>query len=82
MYEIVDSAVREGPESVAELAILLDHPVAAKWIAHQLIERAESASQVREKCFAVIERLSLGDDAEALGEQMWLEEYSRKRRST
>ncbi len=77
MYQIVQAANNEGPETVTELAALLNEPDCAKWLAHQLVERAAITKEIRNKCFAIVKTLAKGESAEALGERMWLKEHSR-----
>ncbi len=76
MYEIVESAVQEGPDAVAELACLLEEPLTAPWISHQLLERALVPPEVERRCLSIIEGLAL----DSIGEQMWLAEYKNKKK--
>lgn len=79
MYKIVDTAVAEGSESITTLTALLDHDIAAPWIAHQLVERANPGTTIIAKCFAIVEDLASGDGATAMGEQFWIDEWSHKK---
>ena len=74
MYQIVQLANNKGPETVAELATLLDQPDCAKWLAHQLVEKAAITKEIKNKCFAIVETLAKGETAAALGERMWLKD--------
>lgn len=75
MYQIVQAANSSGPETVTELTALLNEPDCAKWLAHQLVEKAAITKEVKNKCFAIVETLAKGESAEALGERMWIEEH-------
>lgn len=75
MYLIVEEANRKGQNAIIELATLLDEPGPAKWLAHQLVERAKITHEIRNKCFSIVEKLANGNDANAFGEQIWLKEH-------
>ena len=79
MYEIVRQAVQEGTEAVNQLVSLLDEPVPARWLAHQLVEIARLPRDVEDRCFAIIEGLATGDGLEVMGEPMWLKEWKVKK---
>ena len=74
MYQLVQAANDKGTEAVAELASLLNEPECAKWLAHQLVEKAAITKEIKNKCFAVVETLAKGESAEALGDRIWLKE--------
>ncbi len=78
MYSLVERAKVEGHESVAVLIDLLNHPLAGSWIAHQLVERIDINIELAKKCFKIIEPLTEGKSANAMGERMWLTEYQKK----
>ena len=75
MYQIVEAANTKGPDTIAELVTLLDEPDCAKWLAHQLIEKAATTRDIKSKCFFIVEALAKEDSADALGERMWLKEH-------
>ena len=75
MYQIVEKANNEGVGAIADLATLLDEPDCAKWLAHQLVEKATITKEIENKCFAIVEVLAKGDGPDAFGEQAWLEEH-------
>lgn len=75
MYQIVQTANNKGPQSIADLATLLDEPDCAKWLAHQLVEKAAITKEIKNKCFSIVETLAKGESAEALGERLWLKEH-------
>ena len=79
MYEIVKLAVKEGEGAVNKLVSLLDEPVSARWLAHQLVEIADLQRDVEDRCFAIVEELATGDGPEAMGEAVWLKEFKVKK---
>ncbi len=79
MYKIVQTAAAEGLEAIGRLSVLLDEPESGKWIAHQLVEKADLPKEVEDKCFRIIEILSKGDSLNALGNSMWLDEWKKKK---
>ena len=79
MYRIVSDAVQDGETSIRKLITLLDEPEASKWLAHQLVASANLAGDVEDRCFAIIEDLARGDGPDAIGEQMWLDEWRSKK---
>lgn len=80
MYEIVKIASAKGPSEIEKLAGLLDEKKSTKWIAYQLLEVAELQSKIENKCLKIIESYAKGDDAEAMGASLWLEEWKKKKR--
>jgi len=66
MYEIVKIAAAKGPSEIERLAVLLNEKKSAKWIAHQLVEKAELQSEIENKCFKIIESYAKGNDADAI----------------
>jgi len=81
MYSLIRKAVSEG--NIKEYFPLLQHPVARKWIAHQLVENAELPKEVEDSCFSIVEELAEnGDPADALGERYWLQEWNEKKGRT
>ena len=79
MYTIVRNAVLDGASSVGELIALLEEPRTSKWLAHQLVESTNLAGDVEDRCFAIVEDLARGDGPDAIGEQMWLNEWRSKK---
>lgn len=79
MYEIVKIATAKGPSEIERLAVLLDEKNSARWIAYQLLEVAELQSKIQKKCLRIIESYAKGDDAEAMGASLWLEEWKKKK---
>jgi hypothetical protein len=75
MYRIVEQAERDGSEAVAKLVELLDNPLTAPWLAHQLVEKATMSPEVRKRCFAIVEKRAEGDGPEAMGERVWLKRW-------
>jgi hypothetical protein len=80
MYRIVEEAAAAGVEAISELLPLLDEPEAARWLAHQLLEKCRVPDAVERRCLRIIEELAAGSGADAVGEQMWLREYRAKNR--
>jgi hypothetical protein len=81
MYKIVKKAVKNGDQAVAELVKLLDEPISAPWIAHQLVEKAKISPEIQLRCFNIIEKLAMkdgGESAEQMGERMWLKQHRPK----
>jgi hypothetical protein len=76
MYAIVEQANTSGRKAITDLATLLDEPATSKWLSHQLVERAEISQEIRAKCISIVKNLAKGNDADALGERMWLKEYA------
>ena len=60
------------------MIILLDDEISSRWMAHHLIEKTKISPSNRKKCFKIIDRIANGDDPDALGEQMWLDEWKNK----
>ena len=79
MYRIVIEAAKIGPDSINELAELLDDKIAAPWLAHHLIEKTEIPKTLEGKCFEIIENIALGSDVDAMGEKQWLREWKNKK---
>jgi hypothetical protein len=78
MYRIVDSATESGSKAVAELFQLLDDPLAAHWIAHQLLERASVPLRIERRCLKLIKESAKS----SIGDQYWLRQYTERKRST
>jgi hypothetical protein len=79
MYKIVVEAVKHGPVAVNELNSLLDEPLSAPWIAHQLLEKAVVSPEVERKCLSIIWKLSTkGPGTQQMGEQIWLKRWYEK----
>ncbi|TRY28668.1 hypothetical protein [Aliiglaciecola sp. M165] len=79
MYSIVREA---DSKELSELYNLLDHPSAGTWLAHQLVELHALPKNIEVRCFKIVEKLAKSNSVEALGEQMWLKEWSNKRECT
>ena len=77
MYDIVERANRDAP-MLAQLVDLLQDPQCARWLAHQLVERASISQEVERQCFQIVEALARDD--QELGEKMWLSEWRAKRK--
>ena len=82
MYRIVEKAEKKGSASIAELATLLDESGSAEWLSYQLLERASVTPQIERKCLAIIYKLAMGENAEAMGSQMWLKNWYKKKNLT
>ena len=76
MYEIVGAAVRN--DVISAFVPLLDDPVCSKWLAHQLLEKADVDAEVEQRCLRIIEALAASDSADAMGEQIWLRDYKKR----
>ena len=79
MYEIVEQAVREGAEAIKILATLLDHPLAARWLAFQLLEKANVDTEVENKCLSIINGMANAGSADSYGAGVWLEKWKQNR---
>jgi hypothetical protein len=80
MYKIVVEAVKSGPVAVNELASLLDEPLSAPWIAHQLLEKTAVSLETERKCLSIIWKLSKeGPGTQQMGEQIWLKRWYEKK---
>jgi hypothetical protein len=79
MYEIVEQAARQGEETINTLATLLDHPRAAKWLAFQLLEKANVDSNVENKCLSIINGMANTESADSYGARIWLEKWKQNR---
>lgn len=82
MYKIVIEEVKRGQSAINELASLLDEPLSAPWIAHQLLERATVSPEIERKCLAIIWKLATqdgGKPGQQMGEQMWLKKWYEKK---
>ncbi len=76
MYKIVGQAAKAGDQKLAELIKLLDDPISAPWIAHQLVEKAKISEEIKLRCFKIIQRLAEnGDSLTRRGELWWLKEH-------
>jgi len=78
MIRILEKAAQEGADAIARLFPLLDEPLCAEWLAFQLLKREEVTAEVKAKCLKKIESIAAGDGTEALGAQMWLNEWKRQ----
>jgi hypothetical protein len=81
MYKIVEGAERQGPSAISELSTLLDEPLSAAWLSHQLLERAAVTPDIEKKCLNIIHRLSMNEYPVRTidtGEQMWLKNWYSK----
>ena len=63
------------PGAVEELISLLNEPLAAKWLAFQLLELCNPSDDIREKCLATIRELAAGSNGTALGAAYWLRDF-------
>jgi hypothetical protein len=63
------------PHAVQDLFPLLNEPQCAGWLAFQLLELTDLAPNVAEHCLAIISALAKGNDGDALGARMWLDEW-------
>ena len=75
MYNIVEKAEKQGPSSIAELALLLDEPIPAIWLSHQLLERASVTPEIEKKCLNIIFKRAMED---CIGEIWWLRDWYEK----
>ena len=73
MYRIVELAEQQG--QVNHLATLLDDPVSARWLAHQLVERTTIDEETQDRCFRIVEGLATTE----VGEQLWLRQWRSKK---
>jgi len=84
MYKIVGDAVKQGHSAVNELVKLLDEPLSAPWIAHQLLEKTTVCQEVEKKCLSIIWKLATedgGEPGQQVGEQIWLKQWYEKKSS-
>ena len=84
MYKIVNEAVKQGQSAVDELTILIDEPLPASWIAHQLLEKATVSPEIEKKCLSIIWKSATqegGKPSQQMGEQMWLKQWHEKKPS-
>ncbi|MEB8434490.1 hypothetical protein OO007_19790 [Cocleimonas sp. KMM 6892] len=75
MYSIVRDA---GEDDLMSLITLLENSAAKKWLAHQLVELHSLPKDVEDKCFNIVQELANKDSLNAVGEQLWLEEWKSK----
>ena len=79
MYEIVITANDSGLSEIEKLFPLLDIAETAKWLAHHLVEKAVIPQYIEDKCFSIVESLSLEDSPDGIGEKQWLQEWKSKK---
>jgi len=84
MRAIVDEVVSLGTDAAIAFTCLLDQEPAASWAAHHLVEMAELDSATLSRCFSRVEQAmtdaeARGDFANAMGEDMWLNEWKAKK---
>lgn len=79
MYALVVSAQAQGPAAIGALVELLNEPACAKWLAHQLVERAAIAKSVEDRCFSIIENRAAENGLDSTGLTMWLDEWRKKK---
>jgi hypothetical protein len=63
------------PGAADELLPLLDEPESAQWLAFQLLELSQPATEIHERCLAIVRHLAAGAGAMALGAQYWLRDF-------
>lgn len=83
MRAIVAEVVSMGDQSVLDFARVLDIEPAFLWAAHHLVEMADLDSSTLAKCFARVEESKVEAEresrmADAMGEEMWLNEWQKK----
>ena len=49
------------------------------WVAHHILECMNYSREIEKKALNVIEKYSMGDSAEALGNKMWLKDWKSKK---
>ncbi|TKB45782.1 hypothetical protein [Thalassotalea mangrovi] len=72
MREIAKSVCCE--EEVKKFIESLNHPVAGKWIAFTFADNPILTSSQKAKCVKKIRTIASGNDADAIGAEMWLSE--------
>ncbi|MEZ9517800.1 hypothetical protein AB4359_17925 [Vibrio splendidus] len=75
MYSIVRSASGVELENLFEL---LEHSLAKKWLAHQLIECHSLPIEIEDKCISIVESLAKEGTLNSFGEEIWLKEWKPK----
>ena len=71
------------PPAVTPFSSLLDTDDAtAPWAAHHLLEHFTPDESITRRALDVIERAASGDDANAMGNRMWLAEWHKRERRT
>jgi len=75
-------AALSPPASVPFAALLDADHATALWAAHHLLEHFEPDHAIERHALAVIERAASGDDANAMGNRMWLEDWRKRERRT
>ena len=67
-------------EGIAEFAKLLEdnHNGTDLWCAIHILEKMSPNSQITEKALSIIRGASSGDSADAMGYQIWLENWNKK----
>ncbi|MFC1852636.1 hypothetical protein ACFL27_20755 [candidate division CSSED10-310 bacterium] len=84
MRNIVRNAELQGIEEVNKLIPLLNDQNAKDWIAHHLVELTSIEREISDKCFEMVKNLIKryeieGKTADAMGERLWLEEWTNKK---
>ena len=80
MGKVAAKMLSGGRPSVDRFSILLDdsHSHVALWAAHHLLELAQLDDPTKQRAVGIIEHASRGNDANALGERIWLQQWRKK----
>jgi hypothetical protein len=81
MYEIVEAIgyeqTKETPEQFAGLLDISDNKTNL-WAAIHILERLPTDSDTEDKALEIIRKAAQGDGADAMGYQLWLDDWNKK----
>ena len=71
----IAQAALSSPQDTEQLLSLLNHPLAASWVAYAALEHGTLTEFQRSRCVATVQARARGNDLASIGARAWLAEH-------